>query len=76
MQIARQPPGISHIPGGYQQPAARGASAAPLTVAAWLTEPCGHCVNLDIFSQGTIFAREGNSLSRLPPKFVYPHAKL
>jgi len=59
MQIARQAPGISHIPGGNQQPAARGTFAAPLTTAARITAPCGHCVKLDFFGQGTIFGNSG-----------------
>jgi len=59
MQIAWQAPGIPDIPGGCQQPAARGTFAAPLMAAARITPPCGHRVNLDIFGQGTIFAREG-----------------
>ncbi|OBQ74888.1 hypothetical protein EB233_17285 [Mesorhizobium erdmanii] len=59
MQIARQTPGISDIPGGNRQPAVRRTFAAPLNAVALEQTALWHCVNLDIFGRGTIFAREG-----------------
>jgi hypothetical protein len=59
MQIARHPPGISHILDGNQQPAARDTFAAPLTHRRASHRRVVHSVNLDIFGQGTIFANEG-----------------